>query len=350
MYNINYMSRNVRWHNQDKLNAITEDITISSLQSFAPVLLQRSFCESMVHGNISKNEAIALLERFEKSIGMKPLCSGQKVKHRCIQFPFNSSHVHRQRGFDLENPESAIQTSYQINPMVGDIQNKLKMEATLAVLAHLMQEPCYDQLRTKEQLGYMVWSGVSKTYDVESLWFVIQSTDRGPAYLDNRVESFIDMFYNEKLKNMDKETFDSNVQACILTRRKKDTSLYAQSGRFWKEIDATSYKFNRKFIIADVLKNVTHEDVLSLFKNYIQLNGKYRSKVSSHIVGKGHSENDDPLFAVQQQNGTVLVGNDIVSMDHFKSRCMMYPPVEADSSGISFSSSDTNESKKENNM
>lgn len=82
----------------------------------------------------------------------------------------------------------------------------------MAVLSHLMEEPCYDQLRTKEQLGYMVWSGLSGTYGIKSLWFVIQSTDRGPAYLENRVENFLELFYTEKLKTMDAETFASNVR------------------------------------------------------------------------------------------------------------------------------------------
>ena len=68
MYNMNYMSRDVRWHNQDKLDAIQEDITIASLQSFAPLLLQRAFCEAMVHGNISNKEAKDLLTHFENPL------------------------------------------------------------------------------------------------------------------------------------------------------------------------------------------------------------------------------------------------------------------------------------------
>ena len=345
MYNMNYMSRDVRWHNQDKLDAIQEDITIASLQSFAPLLLQRAFCEAMVHGNISNKEAKDLLTHFEKSIGMKELCSGQLARQRCIQFPPSAggkSHVHRQLGFDPENPESAIQSSYQINPntftassasasstttTTTSADTQLKMGAVLAVLSHLMEEPCYDQLRTKEQLGYMVWSGSSKTYGIYSLWFVIQSTERGPAYLDNRIEHFLTLFYNEKLLNMDAETFQSNVQACILTATKKDTSLYAQAGRFWKEIEATSCMFNRKFIAAEVLATVTHADVLSLFENSIKKDGGKRAKVSAHIVGKGHGEVDDPLFAAQQDAGAILVGSDIVSMDGFKSRSALFPPV-----------------------
>ena len=111
MYNTNYMTRNVRWHNEDKLNALQDDITIDSLKAFAPVLLQRAFCEAMVHGNVSSAEASSMIQTFEQSIGMKTLSSSQLSQYRCIQLP-TAHHVHRQMGFDPENPESSIQTRY----------------------------------------------------------------------------------------------------------------------------------------------------------------------------------------------------------------------------------------------
>ena len=94
-------------------------------------------------------------------------------------------------------------------------------------------------------------------------------------------------------------------------------------------MDATSYLFNRKFILAEELKKVTHEDVLLMFEHFVQVGGAKRTKLSSHIVGKGHSEVDDPLFAAQESQGAVLIGNDVASMDAFKNRCPLFPPVAA---------------------
>ena len=38
---------------------------------------------------------------------------------------------------------------------------KIGDEAMLELLAHLISEPAFDQLRTKEQLGYIVHTGIA---------------------------------------------------------------------------------------------------------------------------------------------------------------------------------------------
>ena len=331
MYNMNYMTRSVRWHNNDKLVALENDIDLQTFKSFSSTLLKRLKCEVMIHGNMSKTESIKLVRELETSLDVQPLCSAQFAPlHRCVQYPLGSS-VHRANGSDPENPESAIQASFQINPTTyGEDLNKLP--ATLAVLSHLMKEPCYDILRTKEQLGYMVWSGASRTFGIYSLWFIIQSPEKGPSFLDQRIEAFLTHFKENILLTMKDETFKSNIQACILTRTKKDVSLYAQSGRFWKEIEDNTYKFNRKFLTADVLSTITKDDVISLFDNYMvdgtENQNTQKSKMSTHIVGKDKSSEDDPLFEEQVTNGAVLVGNDTTSMDLFKRSRGLYPTVK----------------------
>ena len=220
-----------------------------------------------------------------------------------------------------------MNASFQINPSQFSSEQLLKLPAMCALVGHLMKEPCYDQLRTKEQLGYMVWSGASRTCGIYSIWFIVQSPEKGPDFLDNRCENFIENFYTI-LKEMTAETFQSNIQACVLTRTKKDVSLYSQAGRYWKEIEDNAYVFNRKFKTAETLKTVTKEDVMSLFENHIKSDGKYRSKISSHIVGKDKSEVDDVLFAAQVEQGTVLVGDNTSAMDDFKRGCALYPTVK----------------------
>ena len=42
----------------------------------------------------------------------------------------------------------------------------------------------------REQLGYIVWSGVARSQDQMRIIFVVQST-RSPDYLDGRIEAFI---------------------------------------------------------------------------------------------------------------------------------------------------------------
>ena len=57
----------------------------------------------------------------------------------------------------------------------------------------IASEPFYNQLRTQEQLGYIVTSGVRRAHGTQGIKFLIQS-DRHPQYVDERIEDFIKQF------------------------------------------------------------------------------------------------------------------------------------------------------------
>jgi insulysin len=60
----------------------------------------------------------------------------------------------------------------------------------LSLMAQVINEPCFDQLRTKEQLGYLIFSGVRNQPGSMGLRIIIQS-ERHPIYLENRIEAFL---------------------------------------------------------------------------------------------------------------------------------------------------------------
>ena len=61
----------------------------------------------------------------------------------------------------------------------------------LRVLFHLLKEPAFNQLRTQEQLGYIVSSSLSPINKILGGKFVIQSSKFGPEYLESRINNFL---------------------------------------------------------------------------------------------------------------------------------------------------------------
>lgn len=91
----------------------------------------------------------------------------------------------------------------------------------LELATQILKEPCFNVLRTQEQLGYIVFSGVRRAHSVQGLRFIVQSEKprkclprRGPfffllplllllnrirlfsslcaaAYVDGRIEAFL---------------------------------------------------------------------------------------------------------------------------------------------------------------
>ncbi len=58
----------------------------------------------------------------------------------------------------------AIQMEY------GSLRNTVMID----LLAHVLKDPFFDQLRTKQQLGYLVFSGGRLDSTVSSLRFILQ--------------------------------------------------------------------------------------------------------------------------------------------------------------------------------
>ena len=58
------------------------------------------------------------------------------------------------------------------------------------LFAQIVQEPCFNVLRTKEQLGYIVFSGTKVQTGMVGFRVLVQS-ERDPVYLEERVEAFL---------------------------------------------------------------------------------------------------------------------------------------------------------------
>lgn len=65
-----------------------------------------------------------------------------------------------------------------------------RLRAYLTLLGNMIHEPAFDQLRTKEQLGYIVWGGLRCFIGSLGIRIIIQS-ERDTVYLENRIESFL---------------------------------------------------------------------------------------------------------------------------------------------------------------
>jgi insulysin len=117
---------------------------------------------------------------------------------------------------------------------VGDVVDA-PLRATLALLAQIISEPCFDQLRTKEQLGYIVSSSQWQLVGSMGFRIVVQS-EKDPVYLESRVDVFLEHMKGV-LANMDDEEFQKQKQSLIDKKLEKLKNLGEEAGRFWNQID-----------------------------------------------------------------------------------------------------------------
>ena len=130
-------------------------------------------------------------------------------------------------------------TYYQL----GAVEKGYKLETTLAVLGQYFSEPFFDELRTKQQLGYVVSSRETNQRDCLGMWFLIQSNSKSCEYLVHAINKFL-LERREIIKNISDEDFEKQKKSVHTQQAEKDQNMYAESRRSWLEISTHNYDFN----------------------------------------------------------------------------------------------------------
>jgi insulysin len=105
----------------------------------------------------------------------------------------------------------------------------------------MTHEPAFDQLRTKEQLGYVVFSGSRTTVTTIGYRFIVQS-EKSPEYLESRIDSFLGN-YAAVLRDMSEADFEGHKRSLITKRLEKLKNLDQESGRHWTHIAGDYFDF-----------------------------------------------------------------------------------------------------------
>merc|ERR1712196_27795 len=98
-----------------------------------------------------------------------------------------------------------------------------------------MNEPFFDVLRTKQQLGYSVSCGTRCTSGVEGFCFVVQSNKVSPAVAEARVEAYVSQFASD-LRGLEAKAFNDHRAALVAEKLEKDDALSDEAWRHWHEI------------------------------------------------------------------------------------------------------------------
>jgi insulysin len=149
------------------------------------------------------------MDSINNTLSPKPLPLA--ARHHLLRthvIPKGTRIVHKR---DVPNPDQ-VNSGIEYMVQIGDVMDaKLRVGAML--MAQMMKEPCFNILRTKEQLGntsnlklhfyvssnfsciegYIVFSGIRKQTGMVGLRIIVQS-EKCPWILEDRINSFLQTF------------------------------------------------------------------------------------------------------------------------------------------------------------
>merc|ERR1711871_322447 len=148
---------------------------------------------------------------------------------------------------------------------VFDLHNR----CLLLVLETMLDEPLFDTLRTKEQLGYSVSGDLRNTFSILGFCIRITSSNHPPSYLHSRVEKFLIKFRQSLEQPGAEKEFESNVVGLVNQKLEKITTL-SDLGRLYNNlITEKLYNFNMKYDECRYMLQLKLEDVKTFFDTYL---------------------------------------------------------------------------------
>lgn len=294
MFYMSYLLSEHAWDKFEILDSL-KYVTIDKLKQFVPEFLGQLHVESLIAGNITQEGAMATIEMVRKVMQDKantqPLLPVQLMRHREIQLPDDCSYIFERKHAVQNN--SCIEVYYQT-----EMQNT-RSNILLEIIVQLISEKCFDQLRTQEQLGYIVFSGMRRANGMQGLRFIVQSV-KSPTVLDERIEVFVESV-KELIENLSDKEFSNNIEALVMKKLEEPKRLANECNKHWSEITSKQYNFRRATIEAEDARKIQKKDILDFYEKLIGPSAKNRHKISVHILGNG-LESSEPLVPSDEKD------------------------------------------------
>lgn len=301
-----------KWSIEDKM-MVLEKVTMEDVIHFSKRLLSSFYMEILVHGNVSVQGAKDISSILLDGLDPSPPPASIIPALRVVELEKGKTVVHRMKEPNEGNTNSCIEFLLQIGPL------DLKDVSILALLHQLLKEPAFNELRTNEQLGYIVHTSIKTNGDdVKGLLFLIQSDSFDPIYMDERIEEFL-VRLRSKIMEMKEEEFQSNIHSLRQIFMEKNKNMGEESNKYWNAICSNHYLFKRIQLIATHLESISHIQVLRFFDKYFVKDTPNRKKLSAQVFAKQHMEKYQDAVA----EGVALIHQE--DIDEFKQSRTLYP-------------------------
>ncbi len=161
-----------------------DGITTADVNQFAKDLFKRIYVDGLAYGNVLADPLTGLVPKIAANLKADVLTADERLA--------------------LQQPDTVLKTGQKFVTAFGGLDNNNGMIVQLdtgarthagvavnMVLGNLIQDRFYSEMRTNQQLGYIVQGGASTSKTATRLDFYIQSGDYQPEELSKRTSAFL---------------------------------------------------------------------------------------------------------------------------------------------------------------
>ncbi len=232
----------------------TTTATWADVQAFARNFFSTGTLEAVVHGHLSPDAAVAATREVAVRIGAKPAPAAELLRrHHLVLAP-------RENVLDA-GLIAGVNSAFVRDYLLPD--DSPATRAAAVVLANFIGEPFFTELRTKQQLGYIVGSSASASLRQRFFTFTVQSSGYAPDELQRRAEAFIATL-PATLAALPDAQWATLVAGARSTLEEKPKSMGDKAAQFFSNAFVYDGEWDRRQSALAALDRLTKEQAVAL--------------------------------------------------------------------------------------
>jgi len=274
------------FYSPQEKRSIIESFSLRDVKAFPDIIFNGVYLQGLAHGNISKKDALSISSKLRNALGYRSISESKFYSQERVQL----------------NPGEKIMTILQskVNnsayvSMYELGGNSPENRVMAMMIDTFIGQPYNMELRTNQQLGYIVAGGAYARDNYSGLYFIIQSDGYTADVVEDRSLLFLDDISNllNDITPQEFETYKSAVRERI---NEKSTSIADEGKRRFNTAFRLGNNHMRDDQSLSSLNSMTIDDMKSTLLH--TLDSKSRKNISVLLYASQHemSENKNPSF------------------------------------------------------
>ncbi|WP_277206833.1 insulinase family protein [Vibrio misgurnus] len=282
------------------LLAAIETVHVEELASFVEAILAQLHIEMLVYGDWPADQAHQMASVLKQALRVQ----GQTYQTALRPLVMLGKHGTFQREVDCQQDDSAIVVYYQSTEVSP------RNIALYSLANHLMSAAFFDEIRTKQQLGYMVGTGNMPLNRHPGLIMYVQSPFAPPSELIRAIDEFLNALYLVLLE-LNEYQWHSSKRGLWNQIAAPDPTLRVRAQRLWVAIGNQDLSFDQREQVLQELKTLSRADMIRFVVN--QLKPRTAHRLIMHSQGQAH-----------HAQSAWQLGQAITSVEQFQQRTKAY--------------------------
>ncbi|KAH8581912.1 peptidase insulinase-like peptidase [Cryptosporidium sp. chipmunk genotype I] len=264
---------------KEEILSVLSTTTYERLCDHISKFFSQCLIKSITVGNLNKNQARELVE----TVTIKELLSSDQADNSRMEKPIIRSCIDLKKAVESD-PEiksnRIILSKSVLNPMDknGSViysidmgEYNLRNYVLLELLSKYLDSNCYLELRTNQQLGYIVHACSYNVKPAIGIYICVQSSDFSNPHVINRIHNLLDELLLVKLsEKLDEDQFNILVDSEIKIYSNKPKNIKEEVAQYLTVITNGESDFDWKNRAIQILENLTYQEFCSFITGLIK--------------------------------------------------------------------------------